>query len=89
MIPAYALTGLFVLVWSLQMLTRAGEPTGRKSTNRFAAGGALGLGVMGLAISIGLPILLPVFSFPHPSGSHTIGTLTYRWVDAARSEVHR
>ena len=32
-------------------------------------------------------MVLPVFSFPHPSGPYEIGTLTYHWVDANRQEV--
>jgi hypothetical protein len=26
--------------------------------------------------------MCPVFRFPHPTGRHGIGTLTYHWVDA-------
>jgi predicted dienelactone hydrolase len=56
-------------------------------SDRLAAGLAIGLGVLGLAVSIVLPIMLPVFRFPHPSGPYEIGTLTYHWVDADRPEV--
>ena len=28
-----------------------------------------------------------LFRFPHPTGPYAIGTLTYHWVDAARSEA--
>jgi hypothetical protein len=28
-----------------------------------------------------------VFRFPHPTGRHGIGTLTYHWVDADRPEA--
>jgi predicted dienelactone hydrolase len=83
MVPAYALAGLFFLIWLLQNIAPAGEPAGHGRTNRFA----VGLGVLGLAISIVLPIMLPVFRFPHPSGPYVIGTLTYHWVDADRPEV--
>jgi predicted dienelactone hydrolase len=87
MLPAYALAGLFFLVWLLQNIAPAGEPAGQGRTNRFAAGLAVVVGVLGLAISIVLPIMLPVFRFPHPSGPYEIGTLTYHWVDADRPEV--
>jgi predicted dienelactone hydrolase len=40
-----------------------------------------------LIVSIILPIMLPVFRFPHPSGPYKIGTLTYHWVDADRPEI--
>lgn len=81
MIPAYGLTGLFFLVWLRQKIAPA------VFANRLAVSLAIGLGVLGLAISIVLPIVLPVFRFPHPSGSYEIGTLTYHWVDANRPEV--
>src|SRR5215216_2141411 len=68
MVPAYALTGLFFLIWLLQNIAPAGGPAGQGRTNRFAVGLAVGLGVLGLAISIVLPIMLPVFRFPRPSG---------------------
>src|SRR5215204_2816206 len=87
MVPAYALAGLFFLIWLLQNIAPAGGYAGHGRTNRFAVGLAVGLGVLGLAISIVLPIMIPVFRFPHPSGPYEIGTLTYHWVDADRPEV--
>src|SRR5215216_7435062 len=87
MVPAYALAGLFFVVWLLQNTAPAGKPAGHGRTNRFAVGLAVGVGVLGLAISIALPMVLPVFRFPHPSGPYGIGTLTYHWVDADRPEV--
>src|SRR5215216_6354567 len=87
MLPAYALAGLFFLIWLLQNIAPAGGPAGQGRTNRLAVGLAVGLGVLGLAVSIVLPIMLPVFRFPHPSGPYEIGTLTYHWVDADRPEL--
>src|SRR5829696_5973740 len=87
MLPAYALAGLFFVVWLLWYVTPAGGPARQKRTNRLAAGLAIGLGALGLVVSIVLPIVLPVFRFPHPSGPYEIGTSTYHWVDADRSEV--
>ena len=81
-VPAYALTGLFFLVWMLQNRTRVGEPTGCKWIKRIA----ISLAAATLAISIALPIVVPVFSFPHPSGPYAIGTLTYHWIDENRLE---
>src|SRR5215212_225221 len=83
MLPAYALAGLFFLIWLLQNFAPAGRPAGQKWTNRLA----VGLGILGLVVSIVLPIMLPVFRFPHPSGPYEIGTLTYHWVDADRTQV--
>ena len=87
MLPAYALAGLFFLLWLLQIIQGATRPTGRRWTKRLAAILGVGLGVLGLAVSIVLPIILPVFHFPPPTGPYEIGTLTYHWVDADRPEV--
>jgi predicted dienelactone hydrolase len=87
MVPAYALAGLFVLVWLLRTIKPAGRPTARGRTRRLAAGLGVGLGVLGLAVAVALPMILPVFGFPHPTGPYAIGTSTYHWVDAARPEV--
>lgn len=87
MIPAYALTGIVLLVWLVQNTVRAGRPAGQKRPKRRTVGLAVGTGVLGLAVSIVLPILIPVFRFPHPRGSYEIGTLTYHWVDADRPEI--
>ena len=87
MVPAYALTGLFFLVWLLQNSALAGRPAGQKRTHRLTVGLVIGLGVLGLAVSIVLPMVLPVFRFPHPGGPYKIGTLTYHWVDATRPEL--
>jgi predicted dienelactone hydrolase len=87
MVLAYALAGLFFLVWLLQTIGPTAAPAGQGWTNRLVSGLAIGLGVLGLAVSIVLPTILPVFRFPHPTGHYGIGTLTYHWVDAGRSEL--
>ena len=87
MIPAYALTGLLLLVWLLSNSASAGGPAGQKRSYRLAARLAKGLGILGLAVSIVLPMALPVFRFPHPGGPYAIGTLTYHWVNTTRPEV--
>ena len=83
MVPAYALTGLFFLVWLRPHFAPAGGPAHRKRTHRLA----LALATLGLAFSAVLPMVLPAFRFPHPSGPCEIGTLTYHWVDADRPEI--
>jgi len=82
MIPAYALTGIFFLIWLLPKITRVNW-----ATNRFVIGLTVGLGVLALALAIALPIILPVFHFPQPSGPYAIGTLTYHWIDTSRHEI--
>jgi hypothetical protein len=60
LVPAYALAGLFFLVWLLQTGNPADRPSGRGRTSRLAAGVGVGLGVLGLAVSLALPMILPV-----------------------------
>src|SRR5690606_18484258 len=50
-------------------------------------GVAIGLGVLGLVVAAVLPVVVPVFQFPQPSGPHAIGTVTYHWTDNERPEV--
>jgi predicted dienelactone hydrolase len=87
MFPAYMLTGLFFLIWLVQNIAPVGMPAEYSWTKRLVSGLVVGLGVLGLAISIVLPFVFPVFRFPHPTGPYPIGTLTYHWVDANRPEV--
>ena len=87
MVPAYGLAGLFALLWLRSTIIEAGGSATRQQTNRLLAEAAIGLGGMGLAISVALPMLLPVFAFPQPGGPNAIGTVTYHWVDASRREV--
>ena len=83
MVPAYSLTALFLLVSMPKNVATAGGPAGRMRLSQLA----VVLGIPWLAVSVALPMIVPVFRFPTPSGPHAIGTLTYHWVDAARSEV--
>jgi hypothetical protein len=69
MIPAYALAGLLLLVWLPRTVKPAGRRTGRRRTRRLATGVGVGLGVLGLAVAAALPMILPVFRFPHPTGA--------------------
>ena len=87
MFPAYALTGIFFLVWLVQHNTPLGGGTEQILTHRLVVGLGVGLGVLGLVIAVALPIILPVFHFPRPSGPYAIGTLTYHWVDGERPEI--
>ena len=82
MIPAYALTVLFFLIWLLGIV----KPSGIH-VNRFIAGTGVGLAVLVLGASIALPIVIPVFHFPKPTGPYQIGTVTYHWVDMSRREI--
>lgn len=81
MVPAYVLAALFFVIWLFHIDAAVGKPA------RIVQGLAVGVVVLGLAVSIVLPVVLPVFSFPDPSGPYEIGTVTYHWVDASRKEV--
>ena len=83
MFPAYSLSAMFFLVGVPKNLATAGGPAERYRLTQVA----VGLGIPWLAVSVALPMIVPVFRFPNPTGPHAIGTLTYHWVDAARSEV--
>jgi len=82
MTPAYALTASFFLIWLLGSVIPGGL-----HVNRLSTGLGIGLSVLVLVIAIALPILLPVFHFPKPTGPYAIGTLTYHWVDTSRPEL--
>jgi predicted dienelactone hydrolase len=87
MAPAYVLTGLFVVVWLVQSSVPVGGIVKQILTSRVVAGFAIILGIIGLGLAAALPILLPVFHFPRPSGPYAIGTVTYQWTDVSRREV--
>jgi predicted dienelactone hydrolase len=87
MAPAYALAGYFLFAWLWQRFWPMGGIIKQISTNRIAWGFGLILCIISLGISVALPIVLPVFHFPRPSGSYDIGTVTYHWTDAGRREV--
>ena len=87
MLPAYALTLLFLLVWLHRNFASRGRPAEQNRRLPIIAAAANGLGASGLAFSVTLPMMVPVFSFPSPTGPYAIGTLTYHWIDTACSEV--
>ncbi len=82
MSPAYVLTTIFLMIWLLRIVMPGGLPV-----IRFIAGVGIAIGVLVLAVSIVLPVALPVFFFPKPTGPYAIGTLTYHWVDRSRQEL--
>lgn len=87
LVPAYVLAGIITLVWILRRGTRTVTGIAAVRPNRLVLGLGAGLGSLSLLLSIGLPLLFPVFSFPAPSGPYQIGTLTYHWVDDSRHEA--
>ncbi|MBC7685795.1 MAG: carboxylic ester hydrolase, partial [Bdellovibrionales bacterium] len=86
-IPAYVLTGVFLLVWRLKSIPLAAQTTGQAKGCALFSKSAACVGILGLALAIALPIVLPVFHLERPSGPYQIGTLTYHWVDQNRAEL--
>jgi len=82
MIPAYTLTIIFFLIWLLGIAL-----PGSVHANRIIVNLSAGAGILVLVIAIALPIVLPVFHFPKPTGPYAIGTLIYHWVDTSRPEL--
>jgi len=82
MVPAYALTTVLLLIWLIGSTTAI-----QVHVSQAIAGAIIGLGVLVVAVSIALPVALPVFQFPKPTGPYAIGSLTYHWVDTSRPEL--
>lgn len=82
MIPAYALTIFYFVLWLIDI----GSP-GRIRINRLMTLLGVGVGVLVLVVAIALPVLLPVFHFPQPTGPYAIGTVAYHWTDSSRPEL--
>src|SRR5208283_4788028 len=87
MIPAYILSVTCALAALWQQVKRSGNDAAPFRSRRLIALGGVVLGAIGLLISAVLPVVLPVFRFPHPHGPYEIGTLTYHWVDTSRPEI--
>ncbi len=87
MVPAYALTGISLLA-SLRALTHRVPPPPPPSRWRraLAIAGAVGaLIVFGLTALV--PVLLPVFELPKPSGDLRVGTTRFSLMDSSRPET--
>src|SRR5690242_21447897 len=63
MVPAYVLTGLFLLVWLLQKGAPSPGAVKQLLTNRFVVGFAIILCIISMGLAATLPIALPVFRF--------------------------
>lgn len=82
MYPAYVLAmGLGAAAWRARSQP-AGQPA-RGILATLAGGSAL----VTFVIAVALPIALPVFGFPKPTGPYALGTVTYAWRDASRGEL--
>ncbi len=82
MYPAYALA-LALGGVAMRARTQSGGQPVRGTLALLGGGSAL----LTLVVAVALPLALPVFSFPKPTGPYAVGTLTYAWQDASRDEL--
>lgn len=83
MFPAYGLSIALFLV----SLLRGPEQESVSGLRRLAAQAGIWIGAAALLFSAAVPIAVPVFRFPKPSGPYAVGTVSYDWVDAGRPEI--
>lgn len=86
MLPAYVLALLLFLL-SIPKIIQAGQQPDKRPPRRF-------LGIIGFLFKLlifvfvaALPILLPVFRLPGPTGPHPVGTTSLYLVDDTRPET--
>lgn len=87
MAPAYVLTGALLMIWLWRHLPPRGDRPVWRRTGGLVWGFGVATGVVMLIVSAALPVVLPVFRFPYPTGPYRIGTLTYDWTDTGRPEL--
>ncbi|WP_433922574.1 alpha/beta hydrolase family protein [Paenibacillus taichungensis] len=83
MIPAYLLTLVPLIVL---IAKRSKSADGRKFGRVRIIVTSL-LVLVYAAVTMGLPLLFPVFSFDKPTGPYGIGTVSYDWTDESREEL--
>lgn len=84
MLPAYIVTAIIIATAAALWL----GPTSLRRPTWQRVVGSVALTVLGLAlvVSASLPLAIPMFSFPTPSGPYAVGTVTYHWVDQKRAD---
>jgi len=88
MVPAYVLSGFFLLLWLRQYMVHQRVVATRSSAvHRVVAAIAISLGTLVIALAAALPAMIPVFRFPPPTGPYGIGTVIYHWHDDTRPEI--
>lgn len=85
--PAYAMSGFLLLASLRQRRTPVCSAAGRSRLQRFLPGAAAASVALLCVCSVALPMLVPVFGFPSPSGPYGIGTVTHQLIDAKRLEL--
>jgi hypothetical protein len=86
MMPAYGLTLLLSLL-SLLQIKRGDRPTDKRPSRRILVIMGFLFGLLVFAFAAALPILLPVFRLPEPTGPHPVGVTKLHLVDRERPET--
>jgi predicted dienelactone hydrolase len=86
MVPAYGLTLLLFLL-SLIRLKRGDQPADERLSRRGWVIAGFVARLLLFAFVAALPILLPVFRLPQPTGPHPVGTTKLHLVDRTRPET--
>lgn len=86
MAPAYGLTLLLFLL-SLLRIKRGGQSAHKQPSRRVLAIIGFLFRLLILALVAALPILLPVFRLPEPTGPYPVGTTKLHLVDRTRPET--
>ncbi len=89
MAPVYLLSSVFFLYSLNQLHAHYGSSSIAEvpKKNRRMAFAVVILMVVVVGSSVSLDILLPLFSIPEPTGSYSIGTVTFGLTDTNRTEV--
>ncbi|KQY93563.1 acetylhydrolase [Paenibacillus sp. Root52] len=83
MIPGYVMTFIPVLL----LIARRGKQCSAEPRSRLRVAATSLSVLVYTAVTIGLPLLFPVFTFAEPVGSYGIGTVSYDWTDETREEL--
>jgi hypothetical protein len=86
MVPAYGLTLLFFLL-SIHWIKPGGRPPDKQPPRRVLLIIGFLFRLLIFTIVAALPILLPVFRLPDPTGQHPVGTAKLYLVDYTRPET--
>jgi predicted dienelactone hydrolase len=86
MIPAYGLT-LVLFLLSIRHLRREGQSQAKEPQNRVLISLGFLLRLLIFAVIAALPIIIPVFHLPDPTGPFEIGVTNFYLVDDTRAET--
>jgi predicted dienelactone hydrolase len=86
MVPAYGMTVLFFLL-SIHWIKRRRRPPDKQPSHRVLLIIGFLFRLLLFTIVASLPIILPVFRLPDPTGQHPVGTTKLYLVDYTRPEI--